>query len=345
MLKESSEFKIANSKYPENPNLKISYNSEKLDEIWLAGGCFWGVEAFMSRVYGVADAISGYANGKIDNPTYKDVCLGNSGYAETVHISYSSKHVDLKKLLENYFKIIDPTSLNRQGNDIGSQYRTGIYYKNSEDAEVIKEVIIDEQKKYEKPIVIEVKPLLSFYIAEEYHQNYLEKNPNGYCHVDFTSLNDKSSISVDPKKYKKPDEDTLNRILTKEQYTITQKNGTEPAFNNEYWDNKAPGIYVDIVTGEPLFTSKDKFDSGCGWPSFSKPIDPNVITYKTDNSFGMVRTEVRSRVGNFHSGHVFDDGPVETGGKRFCINSGAIKFIPLDQMEKENYGEFIPLVK
>ena len=252
MFKENNESKAANSRFPENPNLKVNYKGEKLNEIWLAGGCFWGVEAYMARVYGVADAVSGYANGKTENPTYEDVSYKNTGYAETVHVTYDPKLVDLKTLLESYFKTINPTTLNRQGNDAGSQYRTGIYYKDPADADVIKEVIKEEQKKYDDPIVVEVKPLSNFYIAEEYHQDYLEKNPDGYCHVDFSTLSDQTTIVVDPTKYHKPDDATLRKTLTKEQYAVTQKNETEAAFSNENWDNHNPGIYVDVVTGEPL---------------------------------------------------------------------------------------------
>lgn len=344
MLKENKEVNATNSRFPDNPNLKVNYKGEKLNDIWLAGGCFWGVEAYMARVYGVADAVSGYANGKTENPSYEDVSYRKTGHAETVHVSYDSKLVDLKTVLEYYFKTINPTTLNRQGNDAGSQYRSGIYYKDLDDVAVIKEVIKEEQKNYDDPIVVEVLPLSNFYIAEEYHQDYLEKNPEGYCHVDFSSLSEQDTITVDPTKYHKPDDATLRKTLTKEQYAVTQNNATEAALSNEYWDNHKAGLYVDIVTGEPLFSSQDKFDSGCGWPSFTKPIDPDVVTYKTDTTFGMERTEVRSRVGNSHLGHVFDDGPVDKGGKRFCINSASIKFIPVEQMEKENYGQFIPLV-
>jgi len=330
---------------PKNPNIGIDYKGVKLDEVWLAGGCFWGVEAYMARIPGVADVTVGYANGKTENPTYEDVCRRNSGHAETVHILYDPKRVSLNVLLERFFKIINPTSLNKQGNDVGSQYRSGIYYKNKKDLEIIKEAIQKEQKNHTKPIVTEVLPLTHYYLAEEYHQDYLEKNPDGYCHVDFSSLKEEPKIKVDPFQYKKPDHNTLQKILTEEQYLVTQKDETERAFSNRYWDNKEPGLYVDIATGEPLFSSKDKFDSGCGWPSYTKPIDSDVVKYKQDTKFGMIRTEVRSRVGNSHLGHVFEDGPRDKGGLRFCINSASIRFIPLKEMEKAGYGKFIPMVK
>ena len=176
---------------------------------------------------------------------------------------------------------------------------------------------------------------------------YLEKHPDGYCHTDFSSLTNATApanpVRVDPKRYKKPDDATLRKTLTPEQYAVTQKDETERAFSNLYWDNHVPGLYVDIVTGEPLFTSNEKFESGCGWPSFTRPIVPEVVTYKTDSSFGMTRTEVRSRVGNSHLGHVFDDGPKDRGGKRYCIDSASIKFIPVEELSKNGYGEYRPL--
>ncbi len=334
-----------NQGLPANPNIGINYKGVSTKEIWLAGGCFWGVEAYMSRILGVADVTVGYANGKTEKPTYEDVCRNNSGHAETVRIQYDPKRVSLNVLLQRFFKIIDPTIKNRQGNDRGSQYRTGIYYKDKTDLEIINQVVKNEQKKYDKVIVTEVLPLTQYYLAEEYHQDYLEKNPGGYCHVDFSSLKESNGIKVDSSEYKKPNAETIKKILTKEQYLVTQTDETERAFSNQFWDKKEPGIYVDIVTGEPLFSSKDKYDSGCGWPSFTKPLDEDVLHFKTDTKFGMIRKEVRSRVGNSHLGHVFDDGPVDKGGLRFCINSASLKFIPLSLMEKSGYGKFIPLIK
>lgn len=332
-------------RFPDNPNKGIHYENRELREIWLAGGCFWDVEAYLSRIYGVAEVTVGYANGTTENPSYADVSKGNTGHSETAYVRYDPERVDLKTLLEYYFKIVDPTSLNRQGNDAGPQYRTGIYYQAENDLPVIKAEMADLQLKYEKPIVIEVLRLSSYYKAEEYHQDYLEKNPNGYSHIDFSPLEKQHLVDVDPTLYTKPDDAALRTMLTKIQYAVTQQDATESSFNNEYWDNHEPGLYVDVVTGEPLFRSADKFDSGTGWPSFTKPFSPDVATFQQDHTLGMQRKEVCSRVGNSHLGHVFNDGPPEQGGLRYCINSAAIRFIPLADLEKEGYEKFTRLLQ
>lgn len=325
-----------------NPNKNIDYSKSNLKKIYLAGGCFWGIEAYMERIYGVADAVNGYANGKTQNPKYEDLLYRNSGHAETVEVTYDPAKVSLEKLLYDYLKVVDPTSMNKQGNDRGTQYRTGVYYTDEKEKKVIQSVLEKEQQKYSDRIVVEVLPLEHFAKAEEYHQNYLEKNPNGYCHIDLSLATEEI---IDPKKYPKPSDEELKKKLTDIQYRVTQKNDTEHAFSNQYWDNKAQGIYVDVATGEPLFSSKDKFESGCGWPSFSKPIEKNVVTYQEDNSYNMSRVEVRSRSGNSHLGHVFEDGPKELGGLRYCINSASIRFIPLDKMKEEGYEYLMYLVK
>lgn len=336
----------ATSKYPDNPNLNLTFDESKLDEIWLAGGCFWGVEAYMARVYGVYDVTSGYANGKTENPSYEQVVSGMTGHAETVHVRYDPERVDLKKLLSHYFTIIDPTSLNQQGNDRGEQYRTGIYYKKDADRKIIDQVVAKEQKKYDEKIVTEVEPLKNYSLAEEYHQDYLEKNPNGYCHVSFDSLEDQEIPKlIDSSLYPKPSDKEIKKKLTDIQYQVTQGKGTEAAFSNEYWDTFEPGIYVDVVTGEPLFSSADKYDAKCGWPSFTKPIEPDLVVNVEDRSFNMVRTEVRSRTGDSHLGHVFDDGPKDKGGLRYCINSASIEFVPLDEMEEAGYGYLKSITK
>ena len=313
-------------------------------EIYLAGGCFWGTEKYLKSLPGVKRTDVGYANGSTENPSYEDVCHRNTGHAETVRVLYAPEEIGLTHILHMYFDVIDPTSLNRQGNDIGSQYRTGIYYVDPEDESIIRAAVSKLQEKYEKPIAIEIKPLENYYLAEEYHQDYLTKNPGGYCHIGAAAFDKASRALVDPSEYKVPDDAELKDRLTGLQYRVTRENGTEPPYHNEFHDHFSPGIYVDIITGEPLFTSSDKFEA-CGWPSFSKPLDPSVIRTKRDLSHGMVREEVRSRVGDSHLGHVFPDGPKEAGGLRYCINSAALRFIPEEEMESQGYGKYLHLVK
>ncbi|MDH6368086.1 MULTISPECIES: peptide-methionine (S)-S-oxide reductase MsrA [unclassified Breznakia] len=309
-----------------------------MKEIYVAGGCFWGTEKYFEEIEGVKQTDVGYANGKTENPTYEDVCHNDAGHAETVHVTYDENVVSLPFLLDMYFAIIDPTSVNKQGNDVGSQYRTGIYYTDDGDAAVINYAIQKLQKQYDKPIAIEVEPLGNYYPAEAYHQKYLDKNPTGYCHIGKIHFA-KAKSAKDPMKK------DLKKRLSALQYEVTQLNATEPAYDNEYYDTFEPGIYVDIVSGEPLFVSTDKFESGCGWPSFSKPIDMKMIQQRRDQSHGLERIEVRSKQANSHLGHVFNDGPEELGGMRFCINSAALKFIPLAKMEEAGYKDLISLVK
>lgn len=315
-------------------------------EIYFAGGCFWGTEHFLKQINGVESTQVGYANSKVANPSYEQVCSGKTNAAETVKVVYHPEEVDLSLLIDLYFQTIDPTSLNRQGNDRGTQYRTGIYYTNIDDVAVINKAIRELETKYNNPIVVEVKPLENFYPAELYHQDYLEKNPTGYCHIN-PALFEMARKANKPKNktYQKPDDATLREKLSAEQYAVTQKSATEPAFHNEYWDEHRAGIYVDVTTGEPLFVSTDKFDSGCGWPSFSKPIKKELIEEKKDASHGMIRTEVRSKTGDAHLGHVFTDGPKDKGGLRYCINSASLRFVPKEKMEEEGYGEYLPLIK
>ncbi|ALF24213.1 bifunctional peptide-methionine (S)-S-oxide reductase MsrA/peptide-methionine (R)-S-oxide reductase MsrB [Fusobacterium nucleatum subsp. nucleatum ATCC 23726] len=336
-----SNGQIKNYYEEKGENITMENNTKNIKEIYLAGGCFWGVEEYFARIDGVIDSVSGYANGSFDNPSYENVC-NNSGHAETVHITYDSTKVSLDTLLKYYFRIIDPTSVNKQGNDKGVQYRTGIYYQNEEDKQIALNAIKEEQKKYSKPIVVEIEKLKRFDKAEEYHQDYLKKNPNGYCHI---NLNKASEAIIDEKKYQKPSDEVLKEKLSTLEYQITQEAATERAFTHEYYKNQEDGIYVDITTGEPLFSSKDKYDAGCGWPSFTKPIATEVVNYKKDSSHGMNRVEVRSRAGEAHLGHVFEDGPRDRGGLRYCINGASLRFIPYDKMDEEGYGEFKKYVK
>lgn len=314
--------------------------------IYLAGGCFWGLEAYFQRIDGVIDAVSGYANGKTERPSYEDVVYRQTGHAETVKVVYNADKLSLNDILQYYFRVIDPTSLNQQGNDRGTQYRTGIYYTHAAEQAIIAQALQQEQQKYQQPLVVENLPLTHFYEAEEYHQDYLIKNPNGYCHIDIRLADqplEKKTFNMD--NYRKPSDKTLKQRLTDEQYRITQQNGTERAFSHEYDHLFAKGIYVDIVSGEPLFSSKDKYDSGCGWPSFTRPIEQNALTKHDDHSYNMHRTEVRSRAADSHLGHVFPDGPSEQGGLRYCINGASLRFIPLERMEAEGYGAWIDKVR
>ena len=316
-----------------------------LRTIYLAGGCFWGLEAYFQRIGGVVDAVSGYANGKTAHPSYEDVIQG-SGHAETVKVTYDADRLSLDDILRYYFRVIDPTSLNKQGNDRGEQYRTGIYTTDPAEQKIAAAAIAREQKKYTAPVVVENQPLKNFYPAEEYHQDYLLKNPNGYCHIDVSladkPLEGKEAVSG---SLKKPSDTELRQKLTAEQYRVTQQAGTERAFSHEYDNLFAKGIYVDIVDGTPLFASTDKFQSGCGWPSFTRPIAREAVTEREDTSYNMIRTEVRSSHADSHLGHVFNDGPKDKGGLRYCINGASLRFVPLEQMDAQGYGAWKDKVK
>ena len=328
-------------------------------EIYLAGGCFWGTELYTSLVYGVVSAESGYANGATSHPSYREVCSG-SGHAETVHIVYDPAKVSLDQLLLAFYDSIDPTAKDRQGNDIGRQYRSGIYYvpnadgAESADAAVIRASLDALQRRIGKPIAIEMGAIVNFYRAEDDHQEYLVKNPNGYCHISpalIAQMREKRAAAEREAEAKplrtfaKPSDEELKARLTGMQYAVTQQKATEPAFRNEYDHEFREGIYCDITTGEPLFISADKYDSGCGWPAFSRPIDSALIAEHEDRSYGMVRTEVTAAGSGAHLGHVFDDGPAATGGLRYCINSASLRFIPKEDMEAEGYGDYLYLLE
>lgn len=321
-----------------------------MKEIYFAGGCFWGTEHFFSLVDGVAETEAGYANSRVASPSYREVCSGATGAAETVRVVYDPAKVSLPFLIGLYFKTIDPTSLNRQGNDAGTQYRTGIYYTDPADRSVINEAMARESAHHTAPLAVEIRPLENFYAAEDYHQQYLDKNPGSYCHISpglmrmAAQAKDPSKTQSNAANYRKPSDAELRRRLTPEQYAVTQHGATERPYTNAYDREFSPGIYVDITTGQPLFVSSDKFDSGCGWPAFSRPISPDALTEHPDNSHGMRRVEVRSSVGDAHLGHLFPDGPRATGGMRYCINSAALRFIPRSEMKREGYGEYLPLL-
>lgn len=344
-----------------------SLSNEAASQVYLAGGCFWGVEQYFALVPGVLDAMSGYSQGTVENPSYEEVCTGTTGHTETVQVIYDSSVVSLNHLLNLYFDIIDPYSINKQGNDRGPQYRTGIYYTNEADGQIAQNFIAEKQAATDRKIVVEVEPVRNFFPAEAYHQDYLEKNPFGYCHISrdkfrkaassvdtslvpnlVETVNPEEAVSqlpsLEQERYPRPSNEVLQERLSPLQYEVAVNAATERPFFNEFWDNHEEGLYVDIVTGEPLFLSTDKFDSGCGWPSFTKPIATELVTELVDTSHGMVRTEVRSRSGDIHLGHVFDDGPIAAGGLRYCINSASLRFVPKNEMEAAGYGDLIPLL-
>ena len=309
-------------------------------EIYLAGGCFWGLEEYFSRIEGVKKTTVGYANGQVESTNYQ--LIHQTDHAETVHLIYDEKRISLREILLYYFRVIDPLSVNKQGNDVGRQYRTGVYYTDQADKAVIEQVFVEQEKQLGQKIAVELEPLRHYVLAEDYHQDYLKKNPGGYCHI---NVNDAYQPLVDPGQYEKPTDAELKEQLSEEQYQVTQNSATERPFHNAYNATFEEGIYVDVTTGEPLFFAGDKFESGCGWPSFSRPIARDVLKYYEDKSHGMERIEVRSRSGNAHLGHVFTDGPESAGGLRYCINSAALRFIPKEKMEAEGYAYLLQHMK
>jgi peptide methionine sulfoxide reductase msrA/msrB len=353
---------------PADPSLEVAT---------FAGGCFWCVESGFEKIPGVVEAVSGYSGGEEKNPNYQQVSGGMTGHTEAVQVYYDPEVITYEGLLQGLWRMMNPTDVNGQFVDRGKQYRPGIFYHNAEEKRIAEASIqaLEDSGRYDNPVAIEVTPFESFYDAEEYHQDYYKKNPVRYQVYTFNSgryqfiddvwgedreidyanyrpepgASDASKETAEPaasdqQAYQKPSDEELRERLTDIQYKVTQKDGTERPYDNEYWDEKRPGIYVDVVSGEPMFLSTDKYKSGTGWPSFIRPISPEVVVEKEDRSWFGVRTEIRSALADSHTGHVFTDGPKPTG-LRYCLNSAALKFIPKADMVDAGYGQYVGQVK
>ena len=329
--------------------LVLSPVTAREKEAIFGGGCFWCLEPPFESLRGVSEVISGYTGGHVENPSYQQVTQGNTGHYEAVRVVYDDDIISYEELLGVFWRNIDPTDSYGQFYDRGQQYQTAVFYGNSTEKRLAErsKASLASSGKFREPIATDILPAAAFYDAEEYYQDYYRKQPDRY--YAYAEGSGRKGFLADLWEdeewavYDKPSDRELKTQLTDLQYDVTQRDSTEHAFSNEYWDNHKDGIYVDVVSGEPLFSSTDKFESGTGWPSFTRPIDSHFVVNKSDRSLFTVRTEVRSKYADSHLGHLFDDGPVDDGGLRYCINSASLRFVPVQDMESEGYSDYLSL--